>query len=249
MGLSLLTLTVDGAQDVGRPADPGGGLQRRRGGLRRGPGRRSRTIFAVGDWTNFAGRYLIRPTGHRHPVHLRRGQRRLFPAPDGRASSWRSSTPAATARPTWPPSLSFRQTFAQDGAGAIDARLVYTAFLIDDEAGGGTADPSDALLVVIGEVRQGTRILASTRLEIGLSYQAQGTMRTDAMKTRDCQARRGGPRLGALPPPVGPVVLPELRRKHGTVRRGLQRRLRPGRRPTARSKYWYNDPSIAPTTS
>jgi hypothetical protein len=72
------------------------------------------------------------------------------------------------------PLVAFRQTFALDGSGATDARLVYTAFLIDDEAGGGSADPSDVLLVVIGEVRQGSRTLASTRLEIGLSYQASG---------------------------------------------------------------------------
>jgi hypothetical protein len=52
--------------------------------------------------------------------------------------------------------------------------LAYTAFLIDDEAGGSTADPSDAILVVIGVVRAGTRILSTSRLEIVLAYQQGG---------------------------------------------------------------------------
>ena len=46
------------------------------------------------------------------------------------------------------------------------------AFLINDEAAGGAADPNDVLLVVIGVVRSGSRILATTRLEIVLAYVA-----------------------------------------------------------------------------
>jgi hypothetical protein len=130
--------------------------------------------FAVGDWADFSGRTLTAPTGIDIP----------FTAGSPTANYFRRLTDdqvmllfdaGGDGTPDVAPLVAFRQTFAQDGAGATDARLVYTAFLINDEAGGGPTDPGDALLVVIGEVRQGTRTLASTRLEIGLSSQAQGT--------------------------------------------------------------------------
>jgi hypothetical protein len=130
--------------------------------------------FATGNWANFSGRTLIIPTGIDVPfisgaVNVAYFRRltdeellQLFDAAnDGTADV--------------APLVFFRQTFALDGSGATDRRLVYTAFLINDEAGGGTADASDALLVVIGEVRLGNRTLAATRLEIGLSFLAQGT--------------------------------------------------------------------------
>jgi hypothetical protein len=64
------------------------------------------------------------------------------------------------------------QAFATDELGQTDVRLSATAFLINKQAGGGAPDPNTALLVVIGVVRSGTRILASTRLEIELSCQS-----------------------------------------------------------------------------
>ena len=74
--------------------------------------------------------------------------------------------------PDYGPLLFFNQTFAATETGATDPRLSYTAFLINDEAAGGAADPNDVLLVVIGVVRSGSRILATTRLEIVLAYVA-----------------------------------------------------------------------------
>jgi hypothetical protein len=130
--------------------------------------------FALGEWTDFSGRTLTLPSGIDVP----------FVSGAASALYFRRLTdeqlmalfdPGSDGAPDVAPLVAFRQTFAQQGDGTVDARLVYTAFLIDDEAGGGTVDASDALLVVIGEVRQGSRTLASTRLEIGLSYQVQGT--------------------------------------------------------------------------
>jgi len=129
--------------------------------------------FGAGTWTDFSGHYLSSPnnialplvSGSVNSYYFRRMTDEdlllaLDPGKDGTAD--------------YSPILFFRQTFATTESGATDTSLVYTAFLIDDEAGGGTADPLDALLVVIGEVRAGTRILATSRLEIVLKYENNG---------------------------------------------------------------------------
>jgi len=64
----------------------------------------------------------------------------------------------------------FEEPFVYDRSGNLDLRYRYTVFLIDDEAGFSTNDPSDFLMVCIGVVRSGPgisdRILATSRLEI-----------------------------------------------------------------------------------
>jgi len=125
--------------------------------------------FAVGGWSSFAGHYLTQPSSLDipfisnaiNPNYFRRKTNEELllafdPEKDGTAN--------------YSPFIFFQQTFALDEDGATDLRLAYTAFLLDDEAGGGTADASDALLVVIGVVKAGTRILATTRLEIVLGF-------------------------------------------------------------------------------
>ena len=67
----------------------------------------------------------------------------------------------------------YREPFIQQG-GSLDLRYTYTAFLIDDEAAGGTPDPADALLVCIGISGTGSNIITS-RLEIELAIQLPGT--------------------------------------------------------------------------
>lgn len=71
--------------------------------------------------------------------------------------------------------LFYNQPYVRDTAGADDLRYTYSAFLIDDEAGGGAPDPNDILLVCIGVMRSGSRVLATARLEIVLAMQALGT--------------------------------------------------------------------------
>lgn len=64
----------------------------------------------------------------------------------------------------------FEEPFVYDRNGNLDLRYRYTVFLIDDEAGFNTTDPSDFLMVCIGVVRSGPnitdRIMATCRLEI-----------------------------------------------------------------------------------
>jgi hypothetical protein len=132
-----------------------------------------KAYFSGGTWTSFEGHYLTQPTNIDRPFvsyavnpsYFRRMTDEeillaLDPGKDGTAD--------------YAPLLSFQQTFATIETGATDIRLAYTAFLINDEAAGGTPDPGDVLLVVIGVVKSGTRILASTRLEIVLQYVAGG---------------------------------------------------------------------------
>ncbi len=66
-----------------------------------------------------------------------------------------------------------RQAYVQTQSG-LDDRYRYTAFLIDDEAGGGIADPTDAILVCIGSTEIGNTI-TTTRLEIELVLERPGT--------------------------------------------------------------------------
>ncbi len=173
MGLGLLTLTATGPRMSGglRTQEEAfnaaeAGFDAARAAIE--------DRFALGEWTDFSGRTLTLPSGIDAP----------FVSGAASATYFRRLTDeqlmalfdaASDGTPDVAPLVAFRQTFAALGDGSVDARLVYTAFLIDDEAGGATADASDALLVVIGEVREGRRTLASTRLEIQLSYQTQGT--------------------------------------------------------------------------
>jgi len=131
--------------------------------------------FALGNWTNFSGHTLTLPSGIDKPF-LSSGAvnstyfRRI---PDEGLLLLFDATGDGTA--DFAPLLFFQQSFAADESGSLDPRLAYTAFLIDDEAGAGVADPSDALLVVIGAVRVGSRTLATARLEILLAYTPQGS--------------------------------------------------------------------------
>lgn len=64
----------------------------------------------------------------------------------------------------------FEEAFVYNQEGNLDQRYRYTVFLIDDEAGFATTDPSDFLMVCIGVVRSGPevtdRVLATCRIEI-----------------------------------------------------------------------------------
>jgi len=67
------------------------------------------------------------------------------------------------------------QPFTKTITGTDDMTRTYTVFLIDDEAGSPVPDPSDALLICIGVVRSGTKILSTSRLEILIAIQTGGT--------------------------------------------------------------------------
>jgi hypothetical protein len=65
--------------------------------------------------------------------------------------------------------------FLKTPSGDDDMTRTFSVFIIDDEAGGGVPDPTDVLLVCIGIVRSGNRVLATSRLEILLGLENVGT--------------------------------------------------------------------------
>ena len=130
--------------------------------------------LSLGSWPNFAGRYLVQPTGidqpfistTPNPAYFRRQTDEELLA---------SFDTNGDGTPDVANLLFFNQTFALNELGQTDIRLTATAFLINKQAGGGGNDANTALLVIIGAVRAGSRILATARLEIELSCQNQGT--------------------------------------------------------------------------
>lgn len=129
--------------------------------------------LAAGSWGSFADHYLTIPDGidipflnmnlaTPNPVYFRRLTdeqilRLLDQNSDGQADN-----PLQV--------VFFEEPFVYDRNGNLDLRYRYTVFIIDDEAGFNTTDPTDFLMVCIGVVRSGPeitdRILATCRLEI-----------------------------------------------------------------------------------
>jgi hypothetical protein len=124
--------------------------------------------LSLGTWPNFAGRYLVQPTGIDVPLISGAANAAYFrrQTDEELLASFDTN---GDGTPDVANLLFFNQTFALNELGQTDVRLTATAFLINKQAGGGTNDPSTGLLVVIGAVRAGTRVLATARLEIELS--------------------------------------------------------------------------------
>jgi len=122
--------------------------------------------FIANEWINFAGHYVTQPTNIDIPLDVNGNPNAAY----FRRQSDQALLSAFDTNGDGTPEVSnlifFQQTFALDGQGNTDTRWAYTVFLINDEAGGGTVDPSDALMVCIGVVRAGTRILDSVRVEV-----------------------------------------------------------------------------------
>jgi len=117
--------------------------------------------FIAAGWTNFDGHYITLPAG--------------IDLPDN-ANYFRKLTDdelMAAIDPTDPNMIFYRVPYVLTPSGTQDPRYTYTAFLIDDEAGGGTPDAYDALLICIGVVQLGGTT-ATARLEIGLATQLPG---------------------------------------------------------------------------
>jgi len=173
LGLSLVTLTMMGPKMSGGVRQQEEAFNAAEAGFDA-----ARVVIenhlAAGEWTSFTGHTLAQPAGFdipfisgaANPAYFKRlTDEEILQAFDSGGDGTADVSPL----------LFFRQTFARDENGAVDPRLAYTAFLIDEEAGGGDPDPGDVHMIVIGEVRAGTRILATTRLAIVLAFQNPGT--------------------------------------------------------------------------
>jgi hypothetical protein len=123
--------------------------------------------FGLGEWAHFDGHYVIEPSGIDDPQSTNYFRRlsdiELLNLID---SDWDGTSDLENV-------IYCRQTYVQT-EGSPDNRYRYTAFLINDEAGGGIADANDAILVCIGSVEIGNTI-TTTRLEIELVLERPGT--------------------------------------------------------------------------
>jgi hypothetical protein len=125
-------------------------------------------FFAGASWTSFDGHYLIDPAGIDIPLDDYYFRKKtdievldlLDPTGDG--------------IPDYGNVIFYKTPFIPDGAGGYDTRYTYTVFLIDDERGGGSPDPGDALLICIGAVQLGDTMITA-RVEVELVIELPGT--------------------------------------------------------------------------
>ena len=122
-------------------------------------------LFSNGTWASFDGHYLEQPVGIDMPT-LGGAFNPLYFRSLSDEELLGLIDPDGDGLPNLPNTIFFQQPFTKTSVGADDLRYTYTTFLINDEAGAGTYDPNDVLLVSIGVVRAGTRVLATSRLEI-----------------------------------------------------------------------------------
>jgi hypothetical protein len=123
-------------------------------------------LFSNGTWFSFDGHYLIQPAGIDMPTLIGAFNPLYFRSLSDEELLGQIDLDG-NGLPDYPGTvIFFQQPFTKTSAGADDLRYTYTTFLINDEAGAGTYDPNDVLLVSIGVVRAGTRVLATSRLEI-----------------------------------------------------------------------------------
>jgi hypothetical protein len=121
-------------------------------------------FFINESWQNFEGHYLIEPTGIDLPLDVNYFRKltdlELLNLIDNNGDGMADYSNV----------IFCRQEYIPAQGGGTDPRYTYTAFLIDDEAGGGTADPGDALLICIGTAGIGPK-MSTSRLEIVLAVE------------------------------------------------------------------------------
>jgi hypothetical protein len=120
--------------------------------------------FLTEAWTSLDGHYLVDPTGIDLPLDVNYFRKLT----DQELLTLLDSNDDGT--PDYANIIFFKQEFIPAQGGGTDPRYTYTAFLIDDERGGGVSDPSDALLVCIGTAGTGTT-MSTSRLEVVLAVE------------------------------------------------------------------------------
>ena len=115
-------------------------------------------------WTSFDSHYLVDPTG----IDLPLDDNYFRKLTDLELLALLDSDDDGT--PDYNNIIFFKQEFISAQGGGTDPRYTYTAFLIDDERGGGTSDPGDVLLVCIGTAGTGPT-MSTSRLEVVLAVE------------------------------------------------------------------------------
>ena len=64
--------------------------------------------------------------------------------------------------------------FLKTADGSDDMTRTFTVFLVEDDVGAPVPDPNDVMMVCIGVIRAGNRVLATSRLEVVIGLQSTG---------------------------------------------------------------------------
>ncbi len=120
--------------------------------------------FLNGSWLNFDGHYLTEPAG----IDLPQDANYFRKLTDLEMLNALDSD--GDGNPDYANVIFYKVEFIPAQGGGTDPRYTYTAFLIDDEAVGGTPDPDDALLVCIGTAGTGPK-MSTSRLEVVLAIE------------------------------------------------------------------------------
>ena len=155
VGVALLTVTGAGPKAAGNIRNQNEAFSAAETGFEAG----RMTIeqnFLAGQWSSFSGAYFKDLTDLDYPLATNYFRRLT----DEQILQALSPHAASTGV------LYYDQPYVPTGGGQLDPRFTYTVFLIDPSAGAGVSNPSEALMVCIGVVRSGTRIIATSRLEI-----------------------------------------------------------------------------------
>ena len=120
--------------------------------------------FSNEFWTSFFGHYLTEPAGIDDPLSVSYFRRLT----DQEILNY--IDPEGDGAPNVANVIFCRQIYVPAEGGGLNPRFTFTAFLIDDEAGGGTPDANDTLLVCIGSVGTGSN-MTTTRLEIEIEIE------------------------------------------------------------------------------
>lgn len=153
VGVALLTVTGAGPKAAGNVRNQNEAFSAAEAGFEAGRMAIEQN-FLAGQWSSFSGVYLQDPTGIDLPLET---------------NYFRKLTDEEILSALNPASngvLFYDQAYVPTGGGQLDPRLTHTVFLIDPSAGAGVSNPSEALMICIGVVRVGTRIVATSRLEI-----------------------------------------------------------------------------------
>jgi len=167
VGLAVITLTSSGTQVSGNLRLQEHAFEAAEAGF-------DAAWLALGDffdnagWTTFESHYVLEPYGIDIPIDQNYFRKQTDMEVMNLIGDYANGT--ATSANV----LFYKQPYVPLQGGGYDPDHTYTAFLINDEAGGGDPNPMDALLVCIGVVDLGGSITTS-RLEIELVVEQPGT--------------------------------------------------------------------------
>jgi len=115
-----------------------------------------------GTWANLGDNCLTTPAGIEIPID---------------AAYYRRQTDLALVQMVaeGTPGVLFKDhAFLKTAAGDDDLTRTFTVFLIEDDAGAAVPDPNDVMMVCIGVVRAGNRVLATSRIEVLIGLDTGG---------------------------------------------------------------------------